>query len=177
MKVYTHGSHINFQQSAREIQLKDMVGILHPYLSQEAGCLFGNIMLENEEIYLFGELDEMSVDLQSEKWNISYRQADTEQITYIQYPFERFVLSQEAVFDVIEGEQQVSYSVLFLTFTDEFAKEKNFFLAPQGVVSEPLAYVAEFWSVSSEVGRDMDFAISGCSASDLNQQLRAQRKD
>lgn len=173
MKVFTHGSNLNFQTSAREVYATDLHTLLQPYQPTKRSILLGSISLEKEEIYLHGHVLQMTIQPENE-WCVYYRLNETEEERQLRQPVEQIVLTQEAKFDIIEQEQSHTYQVFYLTFTKE-EEEITYFLAPAEGVTEPLAYVAEFYRHTAEVGRDIDFAISGCHAFDLNRRLREQR--
>jgi hypothetical protein len=74
------------------------------------------------------------------------------------------LLSQEACFDILDDQKgRLRYRVIYLTFIEHEGGETTYFIADGQGVSNPLACVAEFWQQVYEVGRDVDFNLSGCS--------------
>lgn len=175
MKVFTHGSNLNFQTSAREVYATDLHTLLQPYRPTDESILLGSISLEKEEIFLHGHIQSMTVQPEGD-WRVHYRLVETDEERQLVLPVEQIVLTQEAKFEVIEQENPLVYQVFYLTFS-KGEEEITYFLAPGERVVEPLAYVAEFYRHTAEVGRDIDFAISGCHAFDLNRRLREQRNN
>ncbi|SHE79000.1 hypothetical protein SAMN05444392_103156 [Seinonella peptonophila] len=174
MRVFTHGSNVNFQESAREMLLPDLARYIHSFSFDAQANLFGTISLEREEIRVYGHAVAMDIDEQAEQFRFVYQLPETGEKQVLTYLLDHFQISHEAVFDVIENEQSVRYQAVYFTF-EHSEEEETYFLAATQPVSEPLAYVAEFWRVTEAIGRDIDFAISGCSAFDLNRKLRAER--
>jgi hypothetical protein len=175
MKVFTHGSNLNFQTSAREVYATDLHTLLQPYQPSEGAILFGSISLEKEVIYLHGFVQQITIHPEGE-WRVHYQLNEKDEERQLVQPVEQIVLTQEAKFDIIEQEKPHTYQVFYLTFQEnEDEEEITYFLAPDEGVTEPLAYVAEFYRHTAEVGRDIDFAVSGCHAFDLNRRLREQR--
>ena len=173
MKVFTHGSNLNFQTSAREVYATDLHMLLAPYQPAKQPVLVGAISLDKEEIYLYGYGKQMTVQ-PDDNWCVSYRLPEENSERSLVHPVEEIVLTQEAQFDVIEKGETIRYQVFYLTFRDG-EEEITYFLAPSDTVEQPLAYVAEFYRHTADIGRDVDFAISGCHAYDFNRLLRERR--
>jgi hypothetical protein len=164
MKVFTHGSNINFQCSAREITGSELERLIHEYQKEHPALLFGKIDLNQSEIYVYGTLKQAEINEDDDRCCFRYRSEQGDGME--KHSFDQLLLSQEAHFDIIDEKKgRVFYRVLYITFMEEdTGKETSYFLADADGVSQPLACVAEFWQQVVEVGRDVDFTLSGCSS-------------
>lgn len=167
MKSFTHGMLFNFQEAAREMFARDLTRKLKEYLTEYPQSLFGTIDLETESIYVYGQLRQASVDEEADQCQFVYDAIDGQRLETRSY--QELMITHEAGFDIVEDEgEPFYYDVLFITFMDEAnGKETTYFIADQQRVAQPLAYVGEFWQRVSEVGRDVDFQMSGCGKADL----------
>ncbi|MBA4492933.1 hypothetical protein ACFO25_08410 [Paenactinomyces guangxiensis] len=170
MNAFSHGCVVNFQESVREMFASDLDRLINDLLKQSDAVLLGTIDLEKEELHLYGHARTIQFDEQTNRCEIVFTTMEEQPGETIRYSLEDLVISHEALFDIVdEGKGQVSYRVLYVTFANpESGQETTYFLADENAVSHPLACVAEFWQQVSEVGRDVDFNLSGCSAYDLN---------
>ena len=171
MKVFAHGCNINFQESVREMVISDWQRLLNKMLNEQKKTLFGKIDLEAEEIKVYGRMESFRYDEEDNHCSFTYRWIHEPKQEEEKQKLEELYLSHEASFD-IHDEQfgSIHYRVLYITFMDEeTGKETTYFFADEESVTEPLACVAEFWRQVSELGRDIDFEMFGCSAYDINQ--------
>ncbi|MFC7441346.1 hypothetical protein [Laceyella putida] len=167
MKSFTHGMLFNFQEAAREMFARDITRKVGDYLAEHPQSLFGTIDLGSGSIYVYGHLRQASFDEEADRCEFAYHSIEgdrgTETLSY-----EELLISHEAGFDIVEDEgAPCYYDVLYVTFMDEATgKETTYFIADEQRVAQPLAYVGEYWQRVSEVGRDVDFQMSGCSKID-----------
>lgn len=163
MKVFTHGSIVNFQESAREMFLADLEQLIVNYQEENKRMLFGTIDINKEELHVFGVMQQVHLNDKDNVCDWHFSLMDGEEKT-ISHPLDSLQISHDAMFDLLDdAEQQVRYQVIYLTFNeDEDGQEVSYFLAKEGIVSDPLSCVVEFWQHVWEVGKDVDFTISGC---------------
>lgn len=163
MKVFTHGSSFNFQESAREMFITDLDQLIHSYQEDTKKIMLGTINLGKGEVHFFGHLQAVYFDEENGTCELHFNMMTGEE-RRVSYSLKALTISHDAVFEVFEeGDQKVTYQVLYVTFQkEEDETETTYFLAKEDVVKEPLAYVAEFWQQVSEVGRDVDFTVAGC---------------
>jgi hypothetical protein len=169
MKSFTHGMLFNFQEAAREMFARDINRKVNDYLAAYPQSLFGTIDLDSESIYVYGHLRQASFDEEADRCEFDYVAAEGEQGVE-SCSYEELLITHEAGFDIIEEEDgsPLYYDVLYVTFMDDATgKETTYFIADEKRVNQPLAYVGEYWRQVSEVGRDIDFQMSGCSKVDL----------
>ncbi|MBA4541715.1 MULTISPECIES: hypothetical protein [Thermoactinomyces] len=163
MKVFTHGSNINFACSAREMTGSELERLIHEYQQEYRELLFGKIDLEQSEIYVYGTLEEAVINEDGDRCRFRYRSEQGEGME--EHPFDQLLLSQEAHFDIIDEKKgRTGYRVLYVTFLEDGEdRETSYFFADANGVSQPLACVAEFWQQVIDIGRDVDFTMTGCS--------------
>lgn len=152
MKIWPHGSNINFQVSAREMTFTDFERVMHPFLESES-VIWGRMKPDKEEIWIYGPAT-----------NIEFNTVEHQLHTQIGEPLtldlSELMISHEAIFDVIDDEKgKVTCSVLYLTI-EENTEEAVYFFVDKNQVTHPLACVVEFWPHVEEIGREMD--LSGC---------------
>jgi hypothetical protein len=166
MKIFSHGSIVNFQPSAREMFPHDLEGLIYHFISDTDSVLVGTIDLEISEIRVYGRAKSVQFNEPMDRVTFAYAFLDKPDLQVTQHALQELVISHEAVFDILDGgEQPILYRVLYVTFAEEEGeKEVTYFFAGEHTVEEPLAYVAEFWQQVTEVGRDVDFRLTGCAA-------------
>lgn len=161
MKVFTHGSTFNFQESAREMFLTDLEQLIANYQEGNNRMLFGTIDIHKEEVHVFGVMKRINFKIEENICDLQFVLMDGEERTKSHF-FDSLLISHDAMFDVLDDfEEKVRYQVIYITFEDG-DQEVCYFLAKEGIVSDPLSCVVEFWQQVWEVGRDVDFKVSGC---------------
>jgi hypothetical protein len=152
---------------------KDLNEIIRGYIEGKESVLFGTIDLDKEAIYVFGRAQQIDVDEQKNRFAVTYTQMEKPLAEKIEMPFENLEISHEALFDIIDEKQgQVQYRVIYVSFWNEDEKEEmTYFFADEYQVSHPLECVASFWEQVTNVGRDVDFTMTGCSAFDRKSHL------
>lgn len=161
MKTFSHGSNVNFHESTQEMTPDRLERIFHRWLEETNGLTMGTIHLEKEELRQYGRA--IAVSLDGEQITITFIPIDETEQQTIHHSLEDLAISHEAVFNIVdEAKGEVRCRVLYLTF-DAIDDELTYYFVDE-TASEPLACVAEFWQQVSEVGRDVDFTLSGCSA-------------
>jgi hypothetical protein len=170
MKVFSHGCVVNFQESTREMFSSDLDRLINDLIRQTDEVLFGTVDLEKQEVRVFGHAKAVRLDEENNRCEMMFTLLEEAAAETIHHPFEDLLISHEALFDILdEVKGQVSYRVIYVTFADwKTDREITYFFADENAVTQPLACVAEFWQQVSEVGRDVDFSLSGCTAHDLN---------
>jgi hypothetical protein len=170
MKIFSHGSIVNFQPSAREMFPHDLERLLRHFIADTDSVLVGTIDLEVSEIRVYGRTKSVQFNEPLDRVTFIYAFLDKPDLHIVQHTIEELTISHEAMFDILDrGEQSIPYRVLYVTFAaEEQEKEVTYFFADEDMVQEPLAYVAEFWQQVIEVGRDVDFHRTGCAANVWN---------
>jgi len=170
MKVFTHGSMVNFQASAREMFAEDLQRLFQERLREHSSILFGTIDLDQEVLNIYGTLIQAEISEDENRCVFTFSLSDGNEEKFVEQPFEELLISHEARFDILDEEKkQVEYSVLYVSFlSEETGEETTYFFADESGISHPLACVAQFWEQVHEVGRDTDFNVSGCAAHDLS---------
>lgn len=166
MKVFTHGSIYNFQESAREMFISDLEQLIANNQRETTKMLLGTIDIHKEELHLYGTVNELHFDLKNNLCVFRFQLMEGEK-REISHSLDELAISHDATFDVLdESDREVRYQVIYLTFRDrESDEETSYFLAGDGgSVQEPLACVMEFWQQVWEIGRGVDFTVSGCRA-------------
>jgi hypothetical protein len=162
LKVFTHGSVLNFQESAREMFLIDFQGMLKRYQQESDKVLFGTIDLGKEEICVMGHVQEALLNEENAACYFRFNRADGDEETLLK-DVHSLHLTHDAIFDIVDDEKgTVRYQALFMTFLAE--EEETYFFAAEEKVKESLAYVIDFWQRVNEVGRDANFSVVGCRA-------------
>ncbi len=166
MRVFSHGSNVNFHQSTKEMFAPDLNRIIQSFKESTESLLFGSIDVTNEALYVFGRLQKIEIDESADLFSVSYQQMEDGINDHIERSFADLEISHEAIFDVIDEKKgRVQNRVIYVTFWDE---EKNgeitYFFADEHRVSNPLECVVTFWEQVSNVGRDVDFNLTGCAA-------------
>jgi hypothetical protein len=175
-KVFTHGSMVDFQPSAREMFLPDLEKLMLQMIGQHEAILFGTIDLTKEEITLFGHIKDVKADEEKGSFSFEFLPVEEQESDWISHASEDLLISHEAIFTILdENEREVKYRVLYATFLEENGEEITYYMAPDRLVSHPLACVVEFWKKVHEVGRDIDFAESGCTAHEIKNLLKKKR--
>jgi hypothetical protein len=166
MKIFSHGCIVNFQPSAREMFPHDLERLICHFLSDTDSVLVGTIDLEVSEIRVYGRAKSVQFNEPLDRVTFAYTFLDKPDLHVTQHAMRELVISHEAMFAILDrGEQPIPYRVLYVTFAEEEGgKEVTYFFAGEHTLEEPLAYVAEFWQQVTEVGRDVDFRLSGCAA-------------
>ncbi|MCH5583614.1 hypothetical protein MK805_01335 [Shimazuella sp. AN120528] len=162
MKVFSHGSNVNFQISAREMFFTDLESLLKRKKEQSGRFVMGLLKPDKEQLVVYGLLTRYNL-------NDTEHTFELEDET-IKWPQDQFLLSQEAVFTIEDERQgQVDYDILYLTYEDSEGESVLFFI-DENNVTHPLACVVQFYEQVKEVGRDVDFSLTGCSANEWKPQ-------
>lgn len=171
--VFTHGSVVNFQTSAREMYLEDLKILLNRFLSDTAALLLGTINLDRQELHQYGYVQSFHFDQEDRLFRCSFIPFESSEVKEITQSITELQISHEAHFDVIDAKQgKLRYQVVYVTFEDDNGKEITYFFADGKCVEDPLMYIATFWEQVSEVGRDVDFSMTGCQAHDISKKLK-----
>lgn len=164
MKVFTHGSNVNFQLSAREMYPADLEKVLSRYLHQAHKLLLGTIDLDRQELHQYGYVRTIQVD--DQQFRCTFMPFESTELSEVSYAIEDLQISHEGHFDVLDQQgEPFHYQVAYVTFEDQ-GEEKTYFFADVDVENS-LMYIATFWEQVHEVGRDTDFSMTGCRAHDL----------
>lgn len=173
MKIFTHGSMVDFQPSAREMFLPDLENLMLQMIREHDSILFGTIDLTKEEITLFGHIKDVKIDKEEGNFAIQFLSVEDHESDWIAYASEDLMISHEAIFTILdENDKEVKYRVLYVTFLEENGEETTYYMAPEQKVTHPLACVVEFWKKVRDVGRDIDFTESGCTAQEIKKLLK-----
>jgi ADP-glucose pyrophosphorylase len=174
MKAITHASVVNFQPSAREMYSHDLDRRINEWIDQKESIFLGTINLEKEEIRLFGRVQKVKIDEEADQFAITFTPMEETNFQTIEHSFEEFFMSHEALFDLVdEQDRKTQNHVMYVTFDDPETKgEITYFFVDEHAPVEPLAIAAEFWQQVSEVGRDIDFNLTGCMAHEMNNMLK-----
>lgn len=165
--IYTHGSNVNFQRSACEMTLSDLDQLLNEYLKNSEKLLLGTISLDTQEIHQFGYVQSVHMDSKKSQFVCSFIPMSSSEVQELTHPIDHLLISHEAHFDIIDEQQNtLRYQVAYVTF-EQSENELTYFFADAATVENPLAYVAAFWEQVTDVGRDVDFSMVGCSAHDF----------
>ena len=62
MRVFSHGSNVNFHQSTKEMFAPDLNRIIQSFKESTESLLFGSIDVTNEALYVFGRLQKIEID-------------------------------------------------------------------------------------------------------------------
>lgn len=181
MKVLTHGSNVNFHCSSKEMNFE----LLHALLlsKKEMSDILGIGILnhEQQQLQLLGDLSDIEIDEEKEIFEFSIIYLDEQENRCVEtrrLNTDDFYMSHEAVFDIYdERKGKVAYSVIYLTFWDDNNKEITYFLADLKQVEHPLSCVVQFWEKVREVGRDVDFELTGCTANELKEVRKRMKKN
>lgn len=162
MKVFSHGSNVNFQTSAREMFFSDLETLFEQKKEHSKKFVMGLLKPDKEQLVIYGLLTRCNLDNTIHKFELEDE--------VIQWQQDDFLLSQEAAF-TIEDERQgkVDYEILYLTYEDEEGESVLFFM-DESAVTHPLACVVQFYEQVKDVGRDVDFSLTGCSANEWKPQ-------
>lgn len=156
MKVFSHGSNVNFQTSTREMFFPDLESLLQDKIRSAQRLILGTINPHKEQLFVYGQLNQVTL---TESTNI----LQTEDEELILDP-DQFLLSQEAIFTITdETKGQIDVEVLYLTY-DKSGEESIYFLFDEEMVTHPMSCVVQFYEQVKEIGRDVDFSLSGCTA-------------
>lgn len=170
MKVFAHGSNVNFQESAREMVPADLADVLKRYLKESKALLLGTIDLTQAELRQYGYVQ--SIQMDEEQFHCRFLPFESQEEKEITYAMDELLISHEAHFDVVDPKSgKLRYQVAYVTFESDDADQNNemtYFFADAERVENPLMYIATFWEQVHEVGRDTDFAMTGCRAHDVS---------
>ncbi|WP_124727984.1 hypothetical protein [Staphylospora marina] len=171
MKVFAHGCLINFDRSAREMTPSDLDRLLQGFIGEHSRTWLGTIDLDKSELRLYGDLQSVRIDEGENRCEFVFLPAEGErEERRIVHPADHLAISHEAVFDIEDPRRdRVTVRVVYITVSEPGAlEETTYFLADPDACSDILSCVAEFWSLVHEVGRDVDFRVTGCMANDLS---------
>lgn len=166
MRVFTHGSNVNFQTSAREMYASDLHRLLQRRLQESTSLLLGTLDLNRQELKIYGTLVQAEISEEKNQCSFTFSLMNQEGEQTIEHSYEELLISHEARFDIIDDQKgNVEYGVLYISFLNEqTGEETTYFFADEKEVSNPLACVVQFWEKVHEVGRDIDFNLTGCIA-------------
>ncbi|WP_028778713.1 hypothetical protein [Shimazuella kribbensis] len=158
MKVFAHGSNVNFQTSTREMFFTDLEALIQHQKDKSDQFIMGHLKHAKEQLAVYGLLLKSSL-------NDSIHIFETEEET-IEWKQEQFYISQEAVFTIEdEREGKKDFTVIYLTYEDDEGESVLFFM-DETAVTHPLACVVQFYEQVKEIGRDVDFSLIGCTANE-----------
>lgn len=178
MKIFGHGRNHNYHTSTIEMNPEHLVPLVRSYLEPTAPLLFGKLDYDQMEIYTLGHLKEFEVKKDANVLAFSFTLLQEPKTDFIYQSIDELFITNEGIFDLIiqneNGEdKQVEYRVLYFTWLDEeTGDEATYFFARDEIVPEPLACVGEFWPLVYEVGRDVDFMVTGCQANEMKEILK-----
>jgi hypothetical protein len=162
VKVFSHGCNVNFQTSAREMFFSDLETLLQRKKDQSQQLVMGILKPDKEQLAVYGLLIRCNLNDVIHKFEL-----ENEMIEWNQ---DHFLLSQEAAFTIEDDRKgQVGYDVLYLTYEDREGESVLFFI-DEDAVTHPLACVVQFYEQVKDVGRDVDFSLTGCSANEWKPQ-------
>ncbi|TCS94942.1 hypothetical protein [Hazenella coriacea] len=177
MKVFPHGSNVNFQTSTREMFDSHLEQLLQRYMEGKQ-ILFGTIDVNNDELRIYGTATSVRINNENKECEFQYQlNDDSHQSGQISVSFDELLISHEASFDLLDEDHgTVPYKVIYVTFENpETGEETTYFFADEKGVSQPLSCVVEFWSQVSEVGRDVNFELTGCTANEFSRLLKQKK--
>lgn len=178
MKTFGYGSNLNGHISTIEMTATSFVPRVETYLQSSSEVLFGKLDFDQSEIYTYGLLKSFEIREEQDQVNFTFETLQDQTTQHLTENYQDLYLTHEAVFDLLfpieaETDQEVEYKVLFFTWVDfKSGEETTYFIASNDIVPEPLACVAEFWPLVSEVGRDVDFQKTGCHANEMKEILK-----
>lgn len=178
MKTFGHGSNLNGHISTIEMTATSFVPRVEAYLESSSGALFGKLDFDQSEIYTYGLLKSFEIQEKQDRVNFIFETLQDQKMELLTENYQDLYLTHEGVFDLLfpneeEEDQEVEYKVLFFTWVNfKSGEEITYFIAPNNYVPEPLACVAEFWPLVSEIGRDVDFQKTGCHANEMKEILK-----
>jgi hypothetical protein len=174
MRVFSHGQNVNFQKSTKEMFAADLNKIILRFMESTESLLFGSIDVANEALYLFGRLQKIEIDESADLFSVSFQQMEDGVVDHLERSFADLEISHEAIFDVIDEKKgRVQSRVIYVTFWDEEKKDEvTYFFIDEHQVSNPLECVVSFWEQVSDVGRDVDFNLTGCAAHDRKRKCK-----
>lgn len=151
----------------------DLEQLLQEYVAQTEQLLIGTIHLSKQELHQFGTVQTIRLNQTDGNFSCSFLPLQSSTVQQITHPLDSLLISHEAHFDVIdEQEETIRYKIAYVTFRDDKdSDEITYFFADGMKVAKPLAYVAAFWEQVSEVGRDVDFSLTGCTAHDFAKKI------
>ncbi|SDY29447.1 hypothetical protein [Thermoactinomyces sp. DSM 45892] len=178
MKTFGYGSNLNGHMSTLEMVADTFIPRVNTYLEMYDEVLIGKLDFDQNKIYQYGLLKSFAINEEEDHVQFSFETLHEKSLQLLTENYQDLYLTHEGVFDLLftmddHKDQQVEYKVLFLTWVDfHSGEEKTYFIAPNHIVPEPLACVAEFWPLVSEIGRDVDFQKTGCHANEMKEILK-----
>jgi hypothetical protein len=162
VKVFSHGSNVNFQTSAREMFFSDLESLLKQKKDESKQLVMGLLKPDKEQLVVYGLLMTCNLNESIHKFMLEDE--------VIEFQQDHFLLSQEAAFTIEDERQgQVDYDVLYLTYEGEDGESILFFM-DENAVTHPLACAVQFYEHVKDVGRDVDFSLTGCAANEWKPQ-------
>ncbi|WP_044642241.1 hypothetical protein [Risungbinella massiliensis] len=181
MRILTHGSNINFHCSSKEMDFTKLHAFLESKIDETVHLSIGILQPEKERLEVLGDLRELHINELKEEFifQVSYLDGeDVQRSERIFHATEDFIISHEAIFDIHDEKNgTVSYAIQYLTFWGENGEEITYFLVDMLSVEHPLACVVQFWDKVKDVGRDVDFTITGCAANEYQEVLKRLRSN
>lgn len=157
MRVFSHGSNVNFQSSSREMFFPDLEKLLNHKLQTAKQLIFGIINPNEEQIMVLGSLAQITLTEDRHSFEMKEEKVELDH--------EQFFLSQEAIFTIQDEQRgQLDVDVLYLTY-NQGTGEQIYFFIDEETTTYPLSCVVQFYPQVKDVGRDVDFSLSGCTAS------------
>lgn len=181
MYILTHGSNINFHCSSKEMDFVRLQNFLENKIDETAYLSIGILQPEKERLEILGDLRGIEINESEEEFTFQVSYLDEDDIQRSERIFhstEDFIISHEAIFDIHDEQRgTISYAIQYLTFWAEGGEEVTYFLVDMLGVEHPLACVVQFWDKVKEVGRDVDFKITGCAANEYQEVLKRLRNN
>jgi hypothetical protein len=157
MKVFSHGSNVNFQTSTREMFFSDLEVLIQQKKEKSKQLVMGMLKPEQEQLAVYGVLSKIALQEDIHRFEI-------EEEDPVELDQEKFLISQETIFTIEdEREGKIDYQILYLTYEEDEGELVLFFI-DESTVTHPLACVVQFYPHVKEVGRDVDFSLIGCTA-------------
>lgn len=166
-KVFPHGNVVNFGESVREMNAKELLVKLNRIMKEKGSMLMGTISLDQQELHIYGQVESAVFDEQTKKIVFHFTSAGGEKWEEARF-LDDLYLSHEIHFDIQDRAYGlIRYEVWYITFHKDDG-ETTFFFADEDKVSQPLDCVVEFWKQGWEVGRDVDMnRLRVCTSTDF----------
>lgn len=180
MRILTHATNINFHCSAKEMNFALLQALLQKRLEQNEYLSLGIIHDSQEKMQLLGTIDDIQIDEDKDEFHLTVSYLDDHENTHsetIYHTTEEFQISHEAIFDIHDEKRgTISYCIIYLTFWSE-SGEVTYFLANLEEVDHPLSCVVQFWEQVKDVGNDVDFELTGCTANEFKEVIKRLRNN
>jgi hypothetical protein len=162
MKVFSHGSNVNFQTSTREMFFPDLERLLQDKIQSADLFVLGMIHPTNEQLEVYGRLTKVSFTD-----SVNFFVIEGEEEKPILLDADQLLISQEAIFTIEDEKKgQVDVEVFYLTYKQDDYTEVVYFAIDESSVTHPMACVVQLFEQVKDVGQDVDFSLTGCTANE-----------